>query len=166
MKLTALNVLQLQKENTWDTQEWIIPLSAALRGLSAEQADWQPPGGGNTIRETLTHLNYYNQRLLNRLKNTASGSGVPTNEATFTSSEHPKDSTGWNALLEETERIATGLGQALDGLTDSDLEAPYSPANAQIPFGEELARWMLHDAYHAGQIVLIRRQQGSWRTEA
>lgn len=166
MMLTALNVLQLQKENTWNTQEWIVPLSAALMGLNADQADWQPPGGGNTIRETLTHLNYYNHRLLNRLKNTSSGPALPTNEDTFTTSEHTEDAAGWSTLLAETERIAYELQQALAGLTDSDLEAPYSDTYSHVPFGEELARWMLHDAYHAGQIVFIRRQQGSWPTEA
>jgi uncharacterized damage-inducible protein DinB len=28
--------------------------------------------------------------------------------------------------------------------------------------GEALTNWMMHEAHHTGQIVLIRKMQGSW----
>lgn len=164
MSTNAVDLLVLQKDNTWDHEEWVVPLSVALRGLTPEQAEWKPPGGGNSIRETLNHIQYFNKRILNRLRNIANAPGVQTNEETFGDLEHPPGAEGWSALVTETERTAAALREALAALQESDLQAPYSSKASHVPLGEEIARWLLHDAYHAGQIVLIRKQQGSWRT--
>ncbi|MDN4067320.1 DinB family protein [Paenibacillus vini] len=164
MSINSVDLLSIQKDNTWDREEWIVPLSVALQSVTVEQAEWTPPGGGNSIRETVNHINYYNKRILNRLKNIPSVPGVQTNEETFSNLEHPAGAEGWIATLAETERTAYELRQAISGLKDSDLQAPYSDKSGEVKLGEELSRWLLHDAYHAGQIVLIRRQQGSWRS--
>lgn len=164
MSINAVHLLSVQKDNTWDREEWIVPLAVALQGVTSEQAEWAPPGGGNSIRETVNHLNYYNKRILNRLKNTPSSPGVETNEETFTNLEHQEGSAGWTETVAETERVAYELRKMIAGLKESDLQAPYSSTSSDVPLGEEIARWLLHDAYHAGQIVLIRKQQGSWRT--
>ncbi|WP_410768205.1 DinB family protein [Fontibacillus sp. BL9] len=164
MDITSVDLLSIQKDNTWDREEWIVPLSVALQSVTAEQAEWTPPGGGNSIRETVNHINYYNKRILNRLKNLPSVPGVQSNEETFSNLEHPAGVEGWIATLAETERTAYELHQAISGLKESDLQAPYSSKSSDVKLGEELSRWLLHDAYHAGQIVLIRKQQGSWRS--
>ncbi len=166
MGFNTVDLLSIQKNNTWNREEWIVPLANALQGVTAEQAEWTPPGGGNSIRETLNHINYYNNRILDRLKNISSAPGVQTNEETFTNPVHPDGAEGWTATLAETERTAYELSQAIAGLQDSDLLAPYSSTSSEVLLGEELARWMLHDAYHSGQIVLIRKQQGSWKSRA
>lgn len=164
MSINAVHLLSIQKDNTWDREEWIVPLAVALQGVTSAQAEWAPPGGGNTIRETVNHLNYYNKRILNRLKNTPSNRGVGTNEETFNNPDYAEGAAGWTETVAETERIAYELRKAVAGLKESDLQAPYSSTSSNVPLGEEIARWMLHDAYHAGQIVLIRKQQGSWRS--
>ncbi|MEF2964516.1 DinB family protein [Paenibacillus sp. M1] len=164
MGINPVGLLKIQKDNTWDREEWVVPLATAVQGVTTEQAEWVPPGGGNTIRETVNHLNYYNKRILNRLKNNPNAHSVDTNEATFANGERPAGADGWAATLAETERTAYELRQAIAGLTEEDLAAPYSGESSDVLLGEELSRWLLHDAYHAGQIVLIRKQQGSWRT--
>ncbi|MEK4072491.1 hypothetical protein MHI01_01215 [Paenibacillus sp. FSL M7-0656] len=35
---TALDVLLIQKDDTWDQCNWIVPLSKSLEGLTAEQS--------------------------------------------------------------------------------------------------------------------------------
>lgn len=156
------SLLLLQKEQTWNQEEWIVPLSTALEGLSDEQAAWQPPGGGNTIRETVNHLNYYNGRNLNRLSGIAGGPQAQSNEATFENQAGQADHAelAWDDLFRQTAEIAAGLREAIARLTEDDLNKPVG----EITLGEHLASWLLHDAYHAGQIVLIRKQQGSWRS--
>lgn len=166
MSSYAAELLLIQKDNSWDHQEWIVPLASALKGVTADQAEWVPPGGGNTIRETVNHINYYNKRILNRLKNLPSTAGVETNEETFTNLVHPGGAEGWTATLAETEQIANELRHKIAELQDSDLQVPYSNSSTEVLLGEELARWLLHDAYHAGQIVLIRKQQGAWSSKA
>lgn len=95
MSINSVDLLSIQKDNTWDREEWIVPLSVALQSVTAEQAEWTPPGGGNSIRETVNHINYYNKRILNRLKNIPSVPGVQTNEETFSNLEHPAGAEGW-----------------------------------------------------------------------
>lgn len=162
MSVNPVDLLVVQKDNTWDVEEWIVPLSTALEGLTAEQAAWAPPGGGNTIWQTVNHINYYNGRILSRLRGINPGPALEKNEDTFAGTGGTSDEAAWADVLAETKRIQQELREAIASLTDEALEAPY--ANTGESFGRELSRWLLHDAYHAGQIVLIRRQQGSWRS--
>ncbi|WP_178022834.1 DinB family protein [uncultured Paenibacillus sp.] len=162
MSVSATDLLVVQKDNAWEIEEWIVPLSTALAGLTAAQAVWAPPGGGNTIWQTVNHINYYNGRMLSRLKGIEPGARVETNEETFAVTGVKADEAAWTDVLAETKRIQLELREVIASLTNEDLEAPYATTNE--PVGRELSRWMLHDAYHAGQIVLIRRQQGSWRS--
>ncbi|WP_090996106.1 hypothetical protein [Paenibacillus sp. OK003] len=62
--------------------------------------------------------------------------------------------------MQNTTQLAGQLRDQLASLEGSDLEASYM--NTDEKWAHALARWLLHDAYHAGQIVLLRRQQGSW----
>lgn len=58
-------------------------LSKAIENLTAAQAAWQPPGGGNTIWQNLNHLNYFNERSLEKVKGDVPGKALDTNEETF-----------------------------------------------------------------------------------
>jgi len=48
-------------------------------------------------------------------------------------------------------------------LSEADLERSLPDIGT---VAESLAAWTLHDAYHAGQIILIRKMQGSWPAKA
>lgn len=161
MTTTATELLLIQKDDTWDQCNWIVPLSKALEGLTAEQAAWVPSSGGLSIWQLVNHMYYYNQRLLSRLQRTTpSGTSAENNESTFGDPGDPSDTIGWSTLMQNTTQLAGQLRDQLTSLEESDLEAPYMDTNEK--WAHELARWVLHDAYHAGQIVLLRRQQGSW----
>lgn len=158
---TALDVLVIQKEDTWDQCNWIVPLSKALEGLTAEQAAWIPPSGGLSIWQLVNHMYYYNERILKRLQGQApSVPAAESNEATFGSPGAPLDHVGWSQHVERTTELAEQLHNNLVTLQDSRLEEAY--LDSEQNWAQTLARWVLHDAYHTGQIVLLRRQQGSW----
>lgn len=156
-----MDLLRLQRDASWDKEDWFPPLAAALAGVGPAEAAWLPPGGGNTIWQTVNHLNYYNERLLCRLTGASFGPELPDNDATFSDPGDPTDVAGWAATLERTHRIAAGLGQVLAGCCEAGPDQPLSPV-ASAALGEQLPHVILHDAYHTGQIVLIRKQQGSW----
>nr|WP_154893097.1 DinB family protein [Paenibacillus xylanexedens] len=158
---TALDVLVIQKEDTWDQCNWIVPLSKAIEGLTAEQAAWIPPSGGLSIWQLVNHMYYYNERILERLQDRApSTPAAESNEATFGKPGDPLDQVGWSQLVERTTKLAKQLHNNLVTLQDSRLEEAY--LDSEQNWAQTLARWVLHDAYHSGQIVLLRRQQGSW----
>lgn len=162
MSAGPVELFVVQKDNTWNVEEWIVPLSTALEGLTAEQAAWAPPGGGNSIWQTVNHFNYYNERMLSRLRGFEPGPRFETNEETFNVTGDAQDEAAWADVLAETQRLQLELREVIASLTDEALAAPY--VNTGETYAHELSRWLLHDAYHAGQIVLIRRQQGSWRS--
>lgn len=148
-------------------------LESALEGLNSTDASWQPPGGGNTIWQTVKHLNYYNDLLVRQIYDTTTGKEAsndkPTfgdigetvdskwkeilSEDTFGDGGDPADSEKWEAFMVDTRRICEDLRRSLAQVKDSQLDEELVG---------RLARQILHNVYHIGQIVLIRKQQGSW----
>lgn len=160
MSVSAIDILLTQKDNTWDQCNWIVPVAKALEGLSAEQAAWVPPSGGLSIWQLVNHMYYYNHRISQRMQGITSGSAAESNVATFGGTGDATDEAGWNDLVRSTTELAEKLRTQLATLQQSNLDAQY--LNTEDTWGHTLSQWILHDAYHAGQIVLLRRQQGSW----
>lgn len=159
MSRVRIDLLLKLRDYSWDQVGWFLPLAQAIEGLTAAEAAWQPPGGGNTIWQTVNHINFYNERLLARLTKTPF-EGVNNNDETFQGPGNPEDTAGWQATLERTNRIAIELRQVLAELTDADLEQKVG--NGAHTVGDGLTSWVMHDAHHTGQIVLIRKMQG-WK---
>lgn len=103
---------------------------------------------------------YYNHRLLSRIQGLASPlPSTDSNVSTFGDPGDSSDELGWSKLMQDTTQLVQQLRDQLAALQESELEAAYM--DTEEKWVHTLARWMLHDAYHAGQIVLLRRQQGS-----
>ena len=153
-----VGLLRRLKEYGWNREGWFVPLEDALKGLGATEAAWQPPGGGNSIWQTLNHLNFYNERMFHRITNTPAGALPETNEETFGPAVDPADEAGWQQAVAHAGEIAEKLRGALAELGEADLDRPLK----QGTVGDSLVAWIMHDAYHTGQIVLLRKQQGCW----
>ena len=173
MNLELMDIFRMEYDFSWDTETWFLPLESALEGLNSTDASWQPPGGGNTIWQTVNHLNYYNALLVRQINGTTPRNKASNNKATFgdigePDSEkwkavlaentfrdigEPADSEKWKAVLAETRLIFEKLRKSLEQVNDSQLDE-------ELVGG--LARQILHNVYHIGQIVLIRKQQGTW----
>jgi uncharacterized damage-inducible protein DinB len=125
--------------------------------LTAEQANWHPQGGGNSIWETLNHINYYNNRFVARLRKRPY-SEIESNGESFRMTTEPTDE-AWQATLEETRRTAHEVRDALAGLAARDETLLLNLTDRDR---HNLPTWIMHDAYHTGQIVLLRKQQGAW----
>lgn len=156
--------LELLKEIhgfTWDQEEWFLPLAKALEGIGPAEAAWQPPGGGNSIWQILRHLNYYNERDLRRLTVRPEDAAPPNNTATFADPGDPADAEGWRAAVAKAHEIAEGFTRLLAELPDRDPAQPL----ARGTLGERLPvlpHIFVHNAYHTGQIVMLRKMQQAW----
>lgn len=162
MSKRNVNVFLLQKDQIWKDEDWIVPLSLALEGLTAKQAAWQPQGDNLTIRQYVTHIQYYNQRVLSRHEGGDPGAEADNNLQTFGPPGDPQDEAGWQQLVRDVTDTSLALREKIASYDDESLDAPY--AEGDMSRGEQLAGWIIHDAYHAGQIVLLRKLQGCWRT--
>ncbi len=145
-------------EICYDKEDWYPPVADALESVTAEQASWRPEGEPvNTIWETVNHLIFYKERLLKRMtgEETAYPEGV-TNDDTFR--VEASDDEAWAKTVAHSHDIHHQIRFRIAGLKDGDWKGA-------IP-SRELDGWLYsliqHDAYHAGQIVLIRKLQGSW----
>ncbi|WP_077615738.1 DinB family protein [Caenibacillus caldisaponilyticus] len=95
MGKSRLSVFQSLRDYSWDAESWFLPMASAIEGVTSEEASWRPPGGGNTIWQTLNPLNYYNACILERLKGRSPDPSFITNTATFGAPGDPDDREGW-----------------------------------------------------------------------
>jgi len=158
MALTRVDMLLKQFDSNWTNDDWGVPLRRALDGVTAKEAAWAPPGGGNTIRQLVQHMNFYNERMLCRLTGEGAMPEAESNTATFGEPGDPEDEKGWQAEVARAFDLRDRLRTRIAGFTDEELSKPLGDSSAD----ELLPLWMMHDAFHGGQIVVLRRVQMSW----
>lgn len=143
----------------WDianqSENWFAPVQKALKNVDAIQAVWKPDGlnGFNSIQEITHHLLYYKARFLSRLTGT-DFEYLADNEATFILGL----SMEWDEVKEELFKTNSRILEYLLTLQDDDLDR----LQPQEAIGQQVMDLATHDAYHAGQLVLIRKLQGAW----
>ncbi|WNC15985.1 DinB family protein [Brevibacillus brevis] len=146
-------------EHTYEKEDWYPPLRDALSGLTASQASWRPAGeAANTIWEIVSHLLYYKERLLHRLLDTEFPGSANDNDDTFTPSGGPEDEEAWQTTQQRMGDVHRQIREKLASLSEEELDRPLPTA----PIFQSVMSIMLHDACHTGQIIQIRKLQGSW----
>lgn len=141
-------------DTTFDKESWHAPFKTSIEGLTAEQARWRPVGGEtNTIWENVNHLIYYKERLVANLEDREWTLNLDNNE-TFSLTEQINDDKEWIAVVERALSVQGSLKEALSKVPTEQLER-----NSLV---EKLVDITFHDAYHTGQIIQIRKMQGSW----
>lgn len=144
---------------TWDVsnevESWFVPIRKAIENVNADQAVWKPEGVSdfNSIQEITHHLFYYKARFLTRLAG-VDFETVANNEVTFIAGLSWK----WEEVREELFSVNSKIVNLIQSLKDADIDQ-LQPEEA---IGQQLLDLATHDAYHAGQLVLIRKLQGAW----
>ncbi|MBG9714316.1 DinB family protein [Bacillus cereus] len=145
-----LNVL----DSTFDKESWYAPFKYAIEGLTAEQAMWKPAEETtNTIWENVNHLTYYKERLAANLEGREWTHNLDGND-TFYLTKQSNNDTEWKEVVERSENAQRNLRQVLSAISERELE--------QNSLEGKLLDIMLHDAYHTGQIIQLRKMQGAW----
>ena len=142
----------------YDKNAWFVAVKNALDGLTAEQAAWKPAGADNSIWETLSHLNFYNYAYVERFKGNPYEYPVDDNDATFDAGQGEE---AWRAELARFDSIMTEFRALIEAADESKFDEAVSDENP--------AKWKVlisnintHNAYHGGQILLLRKLQGAW----
>ena len=135
-------------------EAWHGPsLMEALRPLGPEVAARRPGAGRNTPWELALHCAYWKHRVLCRV--TGTQKRFPRSPANFPTQPEEPTADAWArdvALLDDAHRK---LVSAVSELSQSELMKP-GPRQKRTR-EEHVVGIALHDAYHAGQIVLIHR---------
>ena len=145
---TLKSILLEQLRTTHNQKDWFVPVNVAIEGVTPEQANWTDGKGNHSIGQLTYHLLYWNQRALADFK----GEKVPkfngNNDETFTNF----DAKQWSATVKQLDEVLTDLEKAVEAADEKKIEA-----NAST-----IAHIGTHNAYHTGEIVYVRKEQGSW----
>ncbi|MGP4040145.1 DinB family protein [Gracilibacillus sp. D59] len=146
MTTKELILKQFQACHNRDT--WFVSLKTALKGISAEQASYKSEDSTHSIIEIVHHLYFYNLLELNRFKEIPDHVSVTDNKTTF---QNPKEM-NWDSLV---YKIFTAMADWEDEISRCDQEYLEK-------YLESLTYINLHNAYHIGQILQIRKSLGIW----
>jgi uncharacterized damage-inducible protein DinB len=145
---TLKGVLLEQLRTTHNQKDWFVPISVALGGLTPEQASWKDKSGNHSIGQLANHLAFWNAQSLAKFKGEKQAAFSGNNEETFNSF----DAKTWQATVQRLDQVLTDWEKAVEAADESKLKS----------WASTIAHIGTHNAYHTGQIVYIRRLQGSW----
>ena len=148
---TLKSILLEQLHTTHDVKDWFVPVNIALEGLTPEQAKWTDGSGNHSIGQLASHLIFWNLQQLNKFKNLPQPAFDGNNDETFNSF----NSINWKATVQKLDSVLTAIEKAVQESDDAKLQSWYSA----------LAHIGTHNAYHTGQMIFIRKLQGSWNPE-
>ena len=143
----------------YDENGWFVALLNALEGVTADQAAWKPENVDNSIWENVNHLIFWNERWLQRYRGELNKPEDVENKGTFHSGE-----TNWQATLEKLNAVMAEWREKLRSIDEDKLASPVN-SEYHAPWRSPLAHQNIHNAYHIGQIVLLRKLQGSWNPD-
>jgi uncharacterized damage-inducible protein DinB len=146
----------------YDTNSWFVAVRNAIDGLNVEQACYKPNNDVNCIWESLSHLAYYNYAYLQRFKGIEFEYDVASNDETFSTGEHTEaewqaEITRFDAMMQEFQGLIAAADQ-------SKFDEQVAADNTRT-WGELISDINTHNAYHAGQILSLRKLQGSWNPQ-
>ncbi len=145
---TLRSVLLDQLRSTHNQKDWFVDANTAVAGLSAEQARWTDGKGNHSVGQLTYHLIYWDARNLAKFKGETLAKFSGDNDETF----NQFDAKNWAETVRQLDQVMTEWEKAVEGADDKKLEE-WAPI---------ISRIATHNAYHIGEIVFVRKEQGSW----
>jgi uncharacterized damage-inducible protein DinB len=137
------------------------PVKAILEGVTAGQAARKPADGAHSIWELVLHLTAWRNEVARRAK------GEPAAEPVAGDWPAIGDPTParWTAALAALDESHANLVRAVRGMSDDQLLEPTNdprnqPLGTGVSYYELLHGIVQHDAYHAGQIAILKKVLG------
>ena len=122
-----------------------------LQDVTAAQAAGAVAANGNSFWQLTSHIIYWRTTVVNRL----TGSLNPPPFKDFTLPDELTDAT-WKQTLLDFEAAYHALRATIHHIKDEQLDKP--TVRPGQTFYELLLGCLQHDAYHLGQLVLLKRQ--------
>ena len=146
--MTLREVLLAELKSTHNSEEWFAPANVAVKGLTAEQASWTDGKGNHSVGQLAYHLAFWDRRSLDKLTGQTSPKYDGNNDETF----DKFDTARWDQTVRDLDDVMNQLEKWVETADEKALAE-----NAQM-----IAHISTHNAYHIGQIIYVRKEQGSW----
>ena len=134
------------------------PAEELLQGISAEEAGKRIEGLPYTIWQLLEHLRFAQHDILDFCRNPNYQTPEWPDDY-WPSAEAPTDQTALDHTLQTIQQDLEAMVQLVQD-TENDLYAPIPHGSGQTLLREAMLV-AEHNAYHLGQIVVLRRLQGA-----
>ena len=145
------SVLLNQVKTTHNKEDWFVPVNVALKGVTAEQAVWRDGSENHSIGQLANHLLFWNERQIKVFKGEKLVPFNGNNDETFNA--FTKDQ--WTQTLKKLDDILLELEKIIENADEASLKS----------WAETIGNISTHNAYHTGQIIFVRKLQGSWKPE-
>lgn len=164
----GFEVLRGQFASCYDETSWFASLATSIEGLTPEEAHEKPNEDVHSIAEIVQHLVFWNARYLKRFRGEAIEHLAIENDETFFPMHSgvarnlmPGLQQDWSRLAEQLHTVMQGWKEALTAANEETLRS-LSPPHNKDAWYTTIAQINTHNAYHTGQIVFLRKLQGSW----
>lgn len=159
--MNTKDILLEQMHACHDQTSWFVTINTALAGLTAGQAAWKDGSTNNSIWQITNHLIFWNRLYLNRFNGIPDPELKEDNDSTFEGERTAGTDADWQTTVEEMDNVMKQWEEVLMQADEAKLDSPMRK-NAEGLWGSYLAHINIHTSYHVGQIVTLRKQQGSW----
>ena len=141
-------LLLAELKSTHNSEEWFVPANIAVKGLTPEQAKWTDGKGNHSVGQLAYHLVFWNRQSLARLKGETPEKFSGNNDETFNNF----DAKSWNDTVQQLDQVLQDLETWVANADEAKLKES----------AQTLTHISTHNAYHIGQIIYVRKEQGSW----
>lgn len=140
-----------QFDRCYNENGWFAAVRNVVAEINVEQATWKPLDAVNCIWESLSYLQ--------RFKGIGCEYDVSSNDETFSVGEF--EEAAWQADIGRFAGVMKEWRDLILSADESKLSQPVSAEN-RATWAELISDVNAHNAYHGGQIVLLRKMQGIW----
>jgi uncharacterized damage-inducible protein DinB len=149
---TLKSILLSQLKSTHDAQDWFVPASKAVEGMTADQANWKDGNANHSVGQLVAHLVFWNREQLAGWRGEKKQAFSGKNDETFGGN---LDDAAWKKAVKDLDTVLSDMEKWIESADEAKLQKQY----------DAIAHVSAHNAYHTGQILYIRKQQGSWDPE-
>jgi uncharacterized damage-inducible protein DinB len=148
---TLRSILLEQLKTTHNQEDWFVPANIAVQGVTADQASWRDGKENHSIGQLTAHLVFWNRQNLAKFNGESPEKFSGNNNETF----ETFDAKNWAQTVKDLDDVLTAWEKAVESADDAKLQK----------WASTIAHIGTHNAYHTGQIIYIRKQQGSWNPD-
>ncbi|KQY84154.1 hypothetical protein ASD24_10245 [Paenibacillus sp. Root52] len=141
----------------YNDKSWFLPLAEILDDLTAEEAVIKNDNE-QSIWSIVNHLIFWNEKWLERFK--AGEFRLDhniDNDETFAVAQDQLNEIGWTETLNRLENVFVNWKVVLEETEDSKLTKQL-PEYFNAPWWGVVSNLSIHNAYHVGQIMLLKKQ--------
>jgi uncharacterized damage-inducible protein DinB len=141
----------------------LTPFTAAVSGLTAEQAIADPGHGLHSVWTLVNHIRFWHEVTLLQLR------GLPVDFAALGAEDgwpppdDPPDEGAWQAEIARVIALNQEVTESVESLTDEELAEPV--VAGRVTRWQVVQSLIAHNCYHTCSVISARRMLGLWPRE-